>query len=115
MGEPGWAMEGLRRGWPGHCIDVSSMWRRTLAGLVTQMTLQGMVVLTHPLEGQKKKIEVPKGEGILPPSVTQDPYLSFLTFWVLKCMGQLKETSRWMQGACPGPHGHPEHTPPSLT
>lgn len=81
------------------------MWLRTLAVLglrPKQTSLQGVAGLTKPLEGWKKKTEVPNSEGILPPSVMQNPCLSFPTPWVTQCIRQFKKSSQWMPGSYPG-------------
>lgn len=65
------------------------------------MALQGVAILTNPLEGQKKKTEAPKGEGILPPDAVQHPCLSFLTSWARQCISSGKQ-AHGAQESCPG-------------
>lgn len=53
----------------------------SLRARVKQMSPQGVKGLTEPLQGQKEKMEVPNGEGALPPSAAQKSCLSFPTPW----------------------------------
>lgn len=78
------------------------VWLRALPGSGLggkQMTFPGCGGPHQAPWRSEKKTGIPKRERVLPPSATQNPYLSFPTFWVSKCTSQCKKTSRWMRGS----------------